>query len=314
VRHSLLLLVAGLALMPSPASAKQPAPPSGRLLVRGWERAWLVPAHGRVVPLSEVEAVSWSPALQLLGVTSRGLLTVRRAGGSTLWARTYSQLLGAPRWSSSHPVRLAFLAGRAIRLVDPRGRDERRLGRARDVAPAWRPQHDEIAFVRPGGDVVLVAARSGRTLARWHPPKQVAGLSWVAGGSRLVVSLRYAITVLDQAFRPQWTLRTRSILSAVAAPAGTLFGLATVRAKADGSQVTTVELRDAGRHAWHVRLARAYVLTGAIVWAPDGRSLMIERPLQRDWLLVDVATRRQRGLELPRSLRPVFGGIVAWFR
>jgi hypothetical protein len=199
VRRSLSLLLAGLLLLPSSAAAEQPAPPFGRLLVRGWDRAWLVPAHGRVVPLSKVEAVSWSPELQLLGATALGRLTVRGAGGSTLWARTYTQLLGAPRWSSSRPVRLAFLAGRAIRLVDPHGRNEQRLGRARDVAPAWRPRHDEIAFVRPGGDVVLVAARSRRTLARWHPAKQVAGLSWVGDGSRLVVSLRYSVTVLDQA-------------------------------------------------------------------------------------------------------------------
>jgi hypothetical protein len=313
VPFRLALLMAGLLLAPASASAELPGPPFGRMIARGYERAWVIPARGPVVRLAGAEAVDASPALGLLAVTARDRLAVDDMTGRTRWARRYGRLLGAPRWSSSRPVRLAFLAGRAIRIVDARGERERRLGRARDVAPAWRPGRDELAFVQPGGDVVLVTG-TGNLLARWHASRAPAGLSWTGDGRHLVVNLRYAVVVLDHRLHPRTWLRTQSLLSAVGAPAGSLFGLLTVRTLSDGSLVTTLELRDAQRQGWHARLARANVLDGRIVWAPDGRSLMVERPLMKDWLLVDVRTHRTRGLELPRGLRTIFGGVVSWFR
>ena len=85
-----------------------------------------------------------------------------------------------------------------------------------------------------------------------------------------------------------------------------------MRATAHGSQVTTLELRDAARAGRRARLARAYVLQGRIVWSPDARFILVERPLLRSWMLVDVRTRRSRHIELPRALRLASGGVVDW--
>jgi hypothetical protein len=311
VSRCLALLVAGLLLAPASASAERP--PSGRLIVRGFQQAWLVPARGPIVPLPAAAALDWSPALGLLAVTNEGTLTMRTATGTTLWARDHPQLLGAPRWSSAAPARLAFLAGRSLRVVDAEGAHELRLGRARDVAPAWRPGHDELALVRPDGDLVLLSG-TGRPLARWHPGRTPVSLSWTGDGAHLVVSLRYSVVVLGAGLEPQWSRRSASILSAVAAPAGTLFALLTVRLRADGSQVTTLELRDAEKPGLRRRLARTSVLLGRIVWSPAARYVVVERPLRREWLLVNVRTGRARGLALPRDLRPIFDGVVSWFR
>jgi hypothetical protein len=311
VPRCLALLVAGLLLAPASASAERP--PFGRLIVRGFQKAWLVPARGRIVPLEAAAALDWSPALRLLAVSSEGRLTVRTGGGETLWARDHAQLLGAPRWSTGAPVRLAFLAGRSLRVVDARGAHELRLGRARDVAPAWRPGHDELALVRPSGEVVLMSG-SGRTLAGWRPGRIPVSLSWTGDGNHLVVSLRYSVVVLGARLEPQWSRRSPSILSAVSAPAGSRFALLTTQVHPDGSQPTTLELRDAERPESRVRLARANALLGRIVWSPDARLVMVERPLQRDWLVVDARTGRARGLELPRGLRPIFDGVVDWSR
>jgi hypothetical protein len=311
VPRCLALLVTGLLLAPASASAERP--PFGRLIVRGFQKAWLVPARGRIVPLEAAAALDWSPALRLLAVANEGRLTVRTGGGETVWARDHAQLLGAPRWSSGAPVRLAFLAGRSVRVVDAHGAHELRLGRARDVAPAWRPGRDELALVRPQGDVVLMSG-SGRLLARWRSGRIPVSLSWTGDGRYLVVSLRFSIVALDARLEPQWSRRSPSILSAVAAPAGSRFALLTVRLRADGSQVTTLELHDATRPGWHRRLARTSVLLGRIVWSPGARYVMVERPLRREWLLVNVRTGRARGLELPRDLRPIFDGVVSWSR
>lgn len=305
------MLVAGLLLAPAAASADPSRPPFGRLIVRGYEKAWLVPARGRIVPLAGASALDWSPSLRLLAATgSQDRLSVRTATGKTLWARDFGLLLGAPRWSSGPTVRLAFLAGRAVRIVDGRGGHEVRLGRARDVAPAWRPGYDEIAVVRPSRDVVLLND-SGRELARWHPGRIPVSLSWTGDGSHLVVSLRYSVVVLSGRLVPQWSRRTASIVSAVAAPEGSRFALLTARDAPDGRPVNALDLRDVQHPASQIRLAQAYAL-GRIVWSPDARFVMVERPPQRDWLLVDVHTRRARGLDVPHRLRPLFDGVLRW--
>ncbi len=313
MRALVVAVTAGIALAPALADARASAPPYGRAIVRGYERAWIVPARGRPVELAGVEALDWSPAAHLFAVTTRGRLTLRSTSGAVRLARRYPLLLGAPRWSSGRPLRLAFLAGRALRVVDGSGAHERRLGRARDVAPAWRPGRDAVAFVRPGGDVVMLSG-TGRPLARWTPPRAPAGLSWTGDGRHLVVDLRYSVAVLDAHLEHEWSQMTPSLLSAVAAPAGSAFALLTVRARADGSQVTALELRDARRPRWGARVARSDVLGGPVVWSPDARFLLVERPLGRDWLLVDARTRRSRGLAFPRTLHAVFGGLVRWIR
>ena len=87
-----------------------------------------------------------------------------------------------------------------------------------------------------------------------------------------------------------------------------------MRGAPDGSQVTTLELHDAERPGRHRRLARAYVLLGRIVWSPDARFVLVERPLLRAWMLLDVRTGGARTIELPRALRHVSGGVLAWIR
>ena len=155
---------------------------------------------------------------------------------------------------------------------------------------------------------------TGRLLARWTPPSVPAGLSWTGDARHLVVDLRYSVVVLDAHLEPEWSQATSSLLSAVAAPAGSAFALLTVRAGADGSEVTALELRDARRPRWGARIVRSDTLGGPIVWSPDARFLLVERPLGRDWLLVDARTRRSRGLAFPRTLHAVFGGLVRWIR
>ena len=100
--------------------------PFGQVIVKGRQQAWLVPAQGRTVHLPGVEAVAWSPALRLLAVTERDRLTVRAPDGTTRWARRYGAS-PAPALVVGHAVRLAFLAGRALRSSTPAA-GERRLG------------------------------------------------------------------------------------------------------------------------------------------------------------------------------------------
>jgi hypothetical protein len=275
--------------------------------------AWLVPAHGAVVAFAGGQSVDYSRRFGLFAMARDGRLEVVNTGGRARWSRTISDLVGAPRWSSSRPARLAFLAGRALRLVDADGRHLLRLGPARDVAPAWRPNLDQVAFVRPDGEIV-VASGSGRVLARWRPGRMPVALSWTGNAQHLVVSLRYSVVVLDPSLRPEWSMRSKAILSAVAAPVGTRFALLTVSAAPDGAPLTTLELHDAASPRLHARLARTWTLGGRIVWSPDARSLIVARPVLRDWLLITIRTHGARRIVPPRNL-PAEDGFplpIAW--
>jgi hypothetical protein len=307
------VLVLALSIVPAAASAAWPAPPFGTVVAQDLETAWLVPAHGAVVTFAGGLSIDYSRRLGLLAIARRRRLDIVDANGRLRWSRSISALAGAPRWSSARPVRLALLAGHALRLVDGEGRAARRLGRARDVAPAWRPRLDQIAFVRPAGEVVL-ANGGGKVLARWRPGRMPVALSWTGDGQHLVVSLRFSVVVLDPRLRPEWSQHSPAILSAAAAPVGTRFALLTVHATAAGAPLTTLELRDAAKPALHARLARTWTLGGRIVWSPDGGSLIIARPVLRDWLLITVRTRAARRLVPPRALPADHGFAlpIAW--
>lgn len=294
-------LLVGLLLAPAGASARWPPPPFGTVIAEDLVTVWLVPAHGAVVRFAGGESVDYSRRLGLLAIVHRGRLDAVDVSGRLRWSRGFSDLVGAPRWSSARPARLAFLTGRALRIVDGTGRHALRLGRARDVAPAWRPNLDQVAFVRPGGEIV-VAGGTGRVLERWRPGRKPVGLSWTGDGHHLVVSLRYSVVVLDPRLRVEWSMRSPAILSAVAAPVGTHFALLTASVTAAGAPLTTLELRDAGTPAMHARLARTWTLGGRIVWSPDARSLLVARPVLRDWLLITVSTHRARRIAPPRDL------------
>lgn len=308
-----LCLLVGLLLAPAWAQAGWPALPSGRVIAVGAGRAWLVPARGRIVTLPAAESVAWSASRRLVAIGDGSRLVVRGADGALRWQRRFAGRVGSPRWSSGDPVRLAFLAGRAARVVDMAGDDVARLGRAADVAPAWRPGTAELALVRPGGDIVLVAA-TGRVLARWHPGRVPVSLSWTGDARHIVVSLRFSFVILDPKLRPEWSRRSPAILSAVAAPRGAGFAVITVRGGAEGSTVTELRLRDAERPGWSIRAARGAKLFGRIVWSPDARSLLVERWVAVDWLLVEARTGRIRLLEPPRELlRERVREITGWY-
>ena len=301
VARLLVLLLGGLLLAPVGASAGWPAPPFGRVIVQGLGTAWLVPAHGDVVRFAGGEAVDYSRRFELLAIARRGRLDVVDARGTLRWSRGVPELAGAPRWSSARPARLAFLAGRSLRVISGDGAHTRRLGPARDVAPAWRPGLDQVAFVRPDGEVV-VASGTGRVLARCCAGRKPVALSWTGNGQHLVVSLRYSFAVLDPRLRVEWSLRSPAITSAVAAPIGTRFALLTVGVNASAAPRTTLELYDARNSRSHRRLARSWTLGGRVVWSPDARSLIVARPVLRDWLLITVGTRVERRLAPPRDL------------
>ena len=53
----------GLLRALAPAASRWPAPPFGRVIVQGFQTAWVIPAHGAVVTLAGAESVDSSRRL-----------------------------------------------------------------------------------------------------------------------------------------------------------------------------------------------------------------------------------------------------------
>lgn len=296
-----MAVATGVVLAPAIARGSRPALPLGRVIAQASGDIWIVPSHGAVSTIADAEAADWSPRLRLLAVSRRHRIAALDTRGRTRWALSFVQIVGAPRWSRSRPVRLSLLVGRSLRVVDRDGGGVRRLGSVSAVTPVWRPGRDELAFVRPGGEIVL-ARGDGSLIARWLPSRMPVGLSWSGDGGHLVVSLRYSLIVLDAQLRPRWSRRTPAILNVVAAPIGTRFALMTVRGVRAGLSTETLEVRDAARPGWREPLTASPGFSSRCAWSPDGAYLIVGRPAQRDWLLITVRTRAARSLELPRGI------------
>ena len=219
------------------------------------------------------EAVDYSRRLGLLAIARRGRLEVaRRARHAALVAQRPGARRAlragrrrARRGSRSWPgARSAWSSGGR--------RADHRLGRARDVAPAWRPGLDQVAFVRPDGEVV-VASGTGRLLA--HCCARAQARRALVDGRRRSTSWSRCATPSPcsiRASRVEWSLHSPAILSAVAAPVGTRFALLTVGVKASGAPHTTLELRDARSSAVAARGSPAAGRSaGRVVWSPDAR-------------------------------------------
>ena len=296
-----LVVATGVVVAPAIARGSRPALPLGRVIAQASGGIWIVPSHGAVSTIADAEAADWSPRLRILAVARRHGIAALDTHGRTRWALSFAQLAGAPRWSLGRPARLSFLVGGSLRIVDRDGGGVQRLGSVSAVTPVWRPGRDELAFVRPGGEIVL-ARGDGSLIARWLPSRMPVGLSWSGDGGHLVVSLRYSLIVLDAQLRPRWSRRTPAILNVAAAPIGTRFVVMTVRGGQAGPSPETLEVRDAARPGWRSPLTTSPGFSSRCAWSPDGVYVIVGRPSQRDWLLITVRTRVARSLALPPEI------------
>ena len=126
----------------SPALTSLPAP--GTLLVNSKNGPWLVRSDGSKRPLGDWWEGSWSPNAEFVAVTrQREVAALDPEGTRAVVDRPDSGIVRGARWSSEvnpRDTRVAYLNGRALRVVGGNGRGDKELRRLVAVsAPAWRP-------------------------------------------------------------------------------------------------------------------------------------------------------------------------------
>ncbi len=273
--------------VPHAAPALFSLPSGGTLLTSGANGTWTVGADGATRRLGPWRQATWSPHGLYVAVTGPDELAAVDPHGQVRWELARPQV-SDPAWYPANGYRVAYLSGRALRVVAGDGTGDRQLAAAvARVAPSWRPDHPyELAYVTAAGRVVVRDADTGHRL--WSARDAgVTQLAWSGDGRELVTVSPGQVHVYRGDGTLARTVRSPArfpILDAALAPDGRT--LALVRGGA-GEDVL-VEAVTAGS-------APRRVLSGQglreVVWSPDGRWLLVSWPAADQWVFVRASGR-----------------------
>jgi hypothetical protein len=258
-------------------------PGHGSLLVDSARGPWVVHPDGSKRLLGDYAEASWSPH-GLFAVLTRGHeLAAVEPDGTPRWTLTRPGHVELARWNGPDGFRIAYLEGRALRVVDGDGTGDRFIaGGAAAVAPAWRsgPGH-EVAYATERGAVVAFSADSRRRIFATAAAADVTSLQW--SGTRLLVTHADRVELLDPAGRPVWTWTPSAgshVRSATAAPGGDR--VAVVTADEHTSRVLLI----AKAHRSRVLFAGPGSFA-APRWSPEGRWLLLPWASADQWLFLE---------------------------
>jgi hypothetical protein len=314
------LIAAGLLVALSPAGAwigdrfkdeskkTTPAfgalPRGGSVLAISRTGAYAIHPNGSTQRLGAFSEAGWSPhGKHVLGVEGRRLTAVDPLG-TVKWTLVRKGVHD-PAWSTRLGYAVAYLQGRALRVVDGTGNpatDRRVRRRAAPVTPAWRPQSDRVvAYATPGGAVETVDVTSGRTV--WRAPVIAKRLEWSQNGRRLVALSSRSVTVLD---------RTGGVLRKVALPrAGR--GLAVHPSGRRAAVIVGGRVLDVPLDGSAPSLLFRGNVEG-IAWSADGRRLLLGWRDADQWLLLGPGERIRALHAVSRELGAAggFPRVAGW--
>ena len=295
-------------------------PGGGRLLVQAGGSAWVVSSDGSKRRLGAYSGTSWSPH-GLFVVGWRGSeLTALDPGGNVRWSLARQRVASA-RWGPVDGYRIAYVAGRELRVVNGDGSDDHRYGAARPaVAPAWRPDNRHVlAYVDGGGRVSVVAVDARARLWRSGQFRGVRALAWSPGGQRLLVvtGRRLAVFGRDGRLVVSRAIPSRFVVTAAEwSPRGREIAIVRYSAPVDRGELV---LADAERG-----LSERMVFTGpgrfgAPAWSPGAGRLLLPWPDADQWLFLRphggarlTAVANIAGQFGPGRQRPAFPHAAQW--
>lgn len=263
-------------------------PGGGRLLVQAPSGTWVVAADGSRRRVGRYDGASWSPHGLFFVAWRNGQLTAAEPGGQVRWSLARRQAIRVARWAPVDGFRIAYLAGRRLRVVNGDGTGDRRLAPARPaVPPAWRPDKRHVlAYADPAERVRVVAVDSGTELWRSRRLPGTGALAWSSDGRRLAAATRRRVVVFGGYGRR---------LASFEAPAGHVivdvawqpgsWQLVVVRHDRDGRH-SEVSLREPARGSGDRVLLSGPGRFGSVAWSPAGRRLLIAWPEADQWVFV----------------------------
>jgi hypothetical protein len=153
--------------------------------------------------LGSFSEAGWSPrGLHAVGVDGRRVTAVTPRG-TVKWSLIRPGHVHDPAWSTGLGFAVAYLEGRALRVVAGTGdpKTDRRVRRsAAAVTPAWRPHSDSVlSYVTAAAAVETVDVDSRARLWRTAPNtlERPLALTWSRDGRRLVALTARSVIVFE---------------------------------------------------------------------------------------------------------------------
>lgn len=294
-----------------PALFSLPAP--GRILVESAQGPWVVGADGSRRLLGLYREASWSPFGRFVVAARRNELVALEPNGKVHWTLARPNV-HFPRWGGGRTdTRIAYLAGKHVRVVAGDGTGDGESCNARSGSPsAWQPGSlRTLALVAPDGDVRVSDVTTCRLLWRSEAPGPVpTKLEWSSDGTRLLAFSPGRVRVYDRHGR----VVAQDDPSDATRDADATFlpgthRVAVIRLAGNGSSVF---LLDGGGQLFRINGALRQVVA-----SPDGRWLLLTFPAANQWIFV-----RLRGTHLIRGVSGIlrqFGGeafprVAGWIR
>lgn len=273
-------------------------PGGGRLLVQSSRGPWVVRPDGSRRLLGRYDEASWSPHGLFVAAASGRTLSAIEPDGTPHWSISATGAVSDPRWSPSG-FRIAYLAGRSLGVIRADGTDDRRLGPATPVAPAWFPLGAYLlAYVDATRRLRVVEADTARALATASASPGVTALGWSADGRTLlevsprgiwlrplrIEKLAGGIQLGDSRRIPLPTDAT--VRTAAFAPHGRSIAALVERRDPKGAPRSEALLVDGNRAP-----RRLFAVSGRLTqlaWSPDGSRLLLAWPAADQWLFQPV--------------------------
>ena len=291
-----------------PALTRLPAP--GSLLVSAGRGAWTVSGGGARDRLGTFDDVGWSPHGLYVATAEGRSLSARTAAGETRWEIEADAAVTDPVWSPNEGYRVAYRSGDELRVVWGDGVNDRAIGAAVAVAPAWKPRagkRNVLAYADPTGHVRIVDADTGELLGAARSPAAPVDLDWTRDGSQLLVLLRDSIRVLDpegDEIRRAKLSRSREAVGGAFLPGRDTIVLL-LRSERSGARTSVVFVNHVGDE-----LSKRTIFTGSgrltgLAVAPNGRRMLVGWPRADQWLFIP--TKRTNRIEAVGNIRRQFG-------
>lgn len=309
-----------------PRAIKLPAP--GRLLVNTRGGPWVIDENGSRSRVGAYRDAAWSPGglyLTAADPSRHGLVAVTPAGHPR-WRLAPGGAISSPRWAPSG-LRIAYLAGKTLRIVDGDGSDDGSLGDSSPVPAAWQPGADAnvASYVNRSGFIVTANADSGEELWRAPRREQILQLVWSRDGRRLAALSDDGLQIYDQGgerVMRRIELPTDHpaglpghVQEVAFSPARDRLALARESRGGSANEVVVLSTDPAG---WQKTVYRGKGGLGGVAWSPDGEWLLVAA-IGADsphWTFVNIAdptrTRQIDGIQTLFGERPAIPEVAEW--
>lgn len=213
-----------------------------------------------------------------------------------------------PRWSFDG-FRIAYFAGRSLRVVNGDGTGDRLL--TRDVRPgpaAWQPNAHTLAYVNRAGDIEITNVDKRNRSATVQTRAAPRQLAWASDGKTFIAVEPHAVEVFSKR-GPRLGSLDRGIAQVSAAaisPNGKRIAFVETRGGRSTLQLTGVPRGPTGP-----------IFEGAgtfanIDWSPDGRWLLLDWSSADQWLFIHSPVQKVLAVS---NIRANFGAdsrIAGW--